>query len=136
MAERGEEREDIHRKEKAHGGEDHETKIGLLHQKQQKALDAETFAITGAIPPLLSRADSKVSTEPQATILGIQSNAPGPGQDTAIETISLAEKPYEQGNTMTVRWVPEHRGITGNKVAGVPVWGGQWRGRPLSKGHE
>ena len=34
-----------------------------------------------------------------------------------IETIELANVLYEQGNTLTVKWVPGHGGVTGNEVA-------------------
>ena len=55
-------------------------KLDFYIGNKQKTLGAETFAITRPIHLLLSRADSKLSTGSQATILGIQSDAPGPGQ--------------------------------------------------------
>ena len=45
----------------------------------------------------------------------IESDYPGPGQGMALEMIiDLASKLYEQGNTLTVRWVPGHKGVIGN----------------------
>lgn len=47
----------------------------------------------------------------------LQSNAPEPGQDIATEIIGPANTLYEQGNTLTVKWVPGHREIVGNEAA-------------------
>ena len=38
------------------------------------------------------------------------SDAPGPGQEMAIQIIELAQHVVEQGNSITVKWTPAHRG--------------------------
>ena len=45
----------------------------------------------------------------------IERDCPGPVQDMAIETLGLAAKVYEQGNTLTVRWVPGHKGSSATR---------------------
>ena len=47
----------------------------------------------------------------------IRSDAPGPRQDMAIEIIGLANTLYKQGNTLTIKWVPDHRGSVDNEEA-------------------
>lgn len=45
-----------------------------------------------------------------------QSDAPGPEQGKATETISLANTQYEQRNTLTVERVPGHKGVAGSEA--------------------
>lgn len=40
------------------------------------------------------------------------SDAPGPGQEIAVQIINLAQKIIDQ-NTITIRWTPAHRGVEG-----------------------
>ena len=46
----------------------------------------------------------------------IQSDAPRPRQGMAIEIIGLANALCEQGNTLTVKWAPDRKGIAGNEA--------------------
>ena len=52
-----------------------------------------------------------ILTDSQEAMDHTRSDAPGPGQDMAIEIIELADVLYEQGNTLTVKWVPGLRGL-------------------------
>ena len=47
----------------------------------------------------------------------IVGDAPGPGQEMAIRIIELAQRVVDQGNSITVRWTPAHRGVEGNEMA-------------------
>ena len=84
---------------------------------KQEAYAAELFAMRG-IQHLASRLysgrDFTMLTESHAAIERVQWDAPGPRHD---ETIGLAKGLCEQANTLTVKWVPAHRGIAGNEVA-------------------
>lgn len=55
----------------------------------------------------------------QAAMLCIQNDTPGPRQASATQTIQLADTLHGRGDTVTVRWVPGHKGVTGNEVAGL-----------------
>ena len=45
------------------------------------------------------------------------SDAPGPGQAMAVRIIEIAERLVAQGNSISIRWTPAHRGVEGNKQA-------------------
>ena len=89
----------------------------LLHEKQQEAYDAELFAIMRVVHHLTSRLcngrNFTILTDSLTAMECIQCDPPGHGQGTAIEIIGPANAPYEQGNTLTVEWVPRHGGIAG-----------------------
>ena len=97
--------------------------IGFHIDNRQETFDTETFAIIEAIHLLASRQQTgqvfTIFTDSQAAMTRIESVARGAGQDMAIEIIHLTSEIYEQGNTLTVRWVPGRRGVSGNEIAGV-----------------
>ena len=43
------------------------------------------------------------------------SEVPGPGQEMAVQIIELAQRIVDQGNSVTIRWAPAHRGVEGNE---------------------
>ena len=92
----------------------------LLHGTQQEACDAELFALMRGIHSPASRhrtgKDFAILSDSQAAMRRIQSDEPGPRQDMAAKIIELASKLYEQGN-ITAKWVPGHKGVTGNEIA-------------------
>ena len=47
----------------------------------------------------------------------IKGDRPGPRQATTTDIIELASALYRKGNTVTVRWIPGHRGVGVNEVA-------------------
>ena len=47
----------------------------------------------------------------------IAGDAPGPGQEMAIRIIELAQRIIDQGNSITIKWTPAHRGVEGNERA-------------------
>ena len=47
----------------------------------------------------------------------LRGDAPGPGQGVTRGTNELGHVLREQGNTISVRWVPGHRGIAGYELA-------------------
>lgn len=54
----------------------------------------------------------------------------------AREVVGLTSPLYKQGNTLTVKWVAEHRGITGNKVADPYAREELPKGEPPSGGED
>lgn len=56
-------------------------------------------------------------TDSQAALRRVQNDAPGPGQQAAREAIGLAGQIIERGSSITLRWVPSHRAVTGNEKA-------------------
>lgn len=50
-------------------------------------------------------------------MLRIQNDAPGPEQLLASQTIHTESALYNRGDTVTARWVPGHRGVTGYQTA-------------------
>ena len=78
----------------------------LLHGRRAGSLRCRARAVMRDIhrlaSRLCSRKDFTILTDSQIAIERIQSDAPGPGQDTAIEIIEFASVLYEQGNTLTV----------------------------------
>ena len=43
----------------------------------------------------------------------IVGDAPGPGQEMAVRVTELAPRVIDNGNFITVRWTPEHKGVEG-----------------------
>ena len=76
-----------------------------------------------------------IFTDSQAAMTRIQSDHPGPDQATAT-CIELASTPYRQGNTVTARWTPGHRGGDGRRLsrqaAEVPACRGPNPRRPVN----
>ena len=50
----------------------------------------------------------------QAALRGLQDDAPGAGQQAARAATSLIS---QQGSSITLGWVPAHRGVTGDEKA-------------------
>ena len=57
------------------------------------------------------------SSRTQAAMRRIADDAPGPGQEIAIEVFRLAQRLTTQGNAITVRWAPAHGGVEGDEQA-------------------
>ena len=55
--------------------------------------------------------DFALFTDSQAAMGRMAGDAPGPGQEIAVGAISLAQRLRAQGNTITLRWAPAHRGV-------------------------
>ena len=73
-------------------------------------------------PSLLARRGERgktftVFTDSTAAVERVTSDAPGLGQEIEIGVIDLAQRLVDQGNRVTVRWTPAHRGVEGNKQA-------------------
>ena len=87
----------------------------------QETFGAEVSAITRAVHLLASRhqtgQDFAIFTDSQTAMKRFESDYPGPRQDVAIEVIDSASRIHDQGNTLAVRWEPEHRGVVGHEVA-------------------
>ena len=84
-----------------------------------EAYDAEPTAIAYGL--LLTRRgeeaqDFTLFTDSQVAMRRITSDAPGPGQEITIGTISLAQRLIYPGNIPT-RWALAHRGVEGNEQA-------------------
>ena len=58
-----------------------------------------------------------IFTDSTAAMRRIANDAPGPSQEMAIHIIELARRIIDQGNTISVRWTPAHRGVDGNERA-------------------
>lgn len=74
------------------------------------------MGLRAAVDRRRSRVAFSTFTDPQAAMLRIQLDAPGPGQERAIH-IRPAGALYGQGNPMRIRWAPEQRWAIGNEVA-------------------
>lgn len=76
------------------------------------AYDAELAAIRRGLQSLVARPDRGVDytifTDSQTAELRIQSDAPEPGQASAIQAIQLPNL-HGRGNTVIVKWVPGHK---------------------------
>lgn len=87
----------------------------------QEAYDAELTAVAYSLLLLVQRGeegqDFTLFTDSQAAMRRIADDAPGPGQEIAVEITKLAQRPTAQSNTITVRWAPVHRGVEGNEQA-------------------
>lgn len=70
---------------------------------------------------LVSRQESVrhyvIFTDSQAAMQRVQGDFSGAAQEIALEAIAWAEDLHRAGNTVTVRWVPGHRGVEDNEMA-------------------
>lgn len=74
--------------------------------------------------------DYTLFTDSLAAIRRIMDDTPGPGQEI-VEAIRLARRLEAQGNRITVRWVPAHRGLEGtSRQTSEP---GRWRPAPRER---
>ena len=58
-----------------------------------------------------------IFTDSTAAMRRITGDALGPGQEMATRAIEIAERVVGQGNSITIRWTPAHRGVEGNERA-------------------
>lgn len=90
-----------------------------LHRHKLEAYNGELAAVQGGLEALASRrgrgVDYTIFTNSQADMSRIQSDGPGPEQ--ACRIIDVVTTLYEQGNTVTVGWIPGHWGVAGNEAA-------------------
>ena len=86
----------------------------------QEAYDAEVAAIVYGLQ-LHGRDDRgrnyTIFTDSVAAMKRARGDAPGPGQEMAVRAIEIAERLVRQGNTVTIRWTPAHKGVEGNERA-------------------
>lgn len=86
-----------------------------------EAYDAELTAIAYGLLLLTRRGDEgqgfTLFTDCQAAMRRVTSDAPGPGQEIAIGTISLTQRLIDQGN-ITIRWTPAHPRSGGKRAGG------------------
>jgi ribonuclease HI len=82
--------------------------------------DAELHGVCEALEIACSLGDNgqiTVFLDSQAAISRIQHTEPGPGQSLALRAHTAATSLQERGLQVTVRWVPGHAGVEGNKRA-------------------
>ena len=84
--------------------------------------DAKVQALVRAIEICTLDASEGVSfrifTDSEAAMKRIQNDSPGPGQALARRGISVARAGiYSRGATVSIQWIPGHRGVTGNELA-------------------
>lgn len=95
--------------------------MGFGLSPYQEAFNADLIAIMIGLRILTQRGESDrgftLFTNSQAAMRRILSDAPGPGQDVAVEIIRYAHMLRAQGNTIDIRWVPSHRGVEGIEQA-------------------
>ena len=86
-----------------------------------EAYDAELAALAYGLVHLHGRGMTGQTctafTDSRAAMIKIVGDAPGPGQEMAIRIIELARRIIDQGNYITIRWTPAHRGLEGNERA-------------------
>ena len=58
-----------------------------------------------------------IFTDSTAAMTRVVSDGPGPGQEMAVRVIELAKRIANQGNIITIRRTPAHRGVEGNEKA-------------------
>ena len=95
--------------------------IGFSMSPGHEAYDAELMAIAYGLLLLSRRGgrgqDFTPFTDSKAAMKRIMSDAPRLGQEIGIGAIGLAQRLIDQGNTVTHRWTPAHRGVEGNEQA-------------------
>ena len=83
-----------------------------------KAYDAELAATAYGLIHLIGLRETgrsyAIFTDSTAAMARATSDAPGPGQGTAIRIIELAQRIVDQGSSITIRWAPAHGGVEGN----------------------
>ena len=86
-----------------------------------EAYDAELAALAYGLIHLHGRGDTgqayTVFTDSTAAMRRVVNDAPGPGREMAIHIIELARRIIDQGNSISIRWTPAHRGVEGNERA-------------------
>ena len=86
-----------------------------------EAYDAEVAALVYGLIQLHGRAERgrayTIFTDSTTAMRRITGDAPGPGQEMATRAIEIAERIVDQGNSITIRWTPAHRGVEGNERA-------------------
>ena len=86
-----------------------------------EAYSAELAALAYGLIHLHGRGETgrvyTIFTDSVAAMRRTVGDAPGPGQEMAVRVIELARRVVDQGNFITVRWTPAHRGVEGNERA-------------------
>lgn len=77
--------------------------------------DTELAALAFGLIQLHGRGEARraftVFTDSVAAMRRIVCDAPGPGQEMAVRIIEIAQRVVDQGNSITVKWTPAHRGV-------------------------
>jgi ribonuclease HI len=87
----------------------------------KEVFDAELYAIYQAIIRFGKRREHNkaytIFADAQAALQRCETDADGPGQALAREIIGWSNSIVARKNTITLRWVPGHKGVTGNEKA-------------------
>ena len=86
-----------------------------------EAYDAEVAAIAYGLAHLHGRMERghtyTIFTDSVAAMRRVIDDAPRPGQHMAVRAIDFAERIVQRGGSVTIRWIPAHRGVEGNERA-------------------
>ena len=89
--------------------------------KNKEVFDAELYALYRATKILEERGeqgqDYTILSDSTAALARARSDSTGPGQLFTIAIAEVCSRLANQGNTLTLKWVPSHSGIEGNEVA-------------------
>jgi ribonuclease HI len=87
----------------------------------KEVFDAELYAILQAVIRFGKRREYNkeytIFADAQAALQRCENDADGPGQALARAIIGWSNSILARDNTITLRWVPGHKGVMGNEVA-------------------
>lgn len=99
--------------------------IGFGLRPRQEAYDTELISIAMGLRILVQREESgkdfTLFTDSQTAMKRVLSDAPGAGQEVAVEVLGFARRLRTYGN-ITIQRVPSHRGVEGNQKADQQQW--------------
>ena len=87
----------------------------------KEVFDAEVFAVYQALRTIEQRQERghgyTVFVDSTSAIGRVRDDELGPGQRFAVATIEVCSRIIASENSVTIRWVPAHSGVTRNEVA-------------------